>query len=76
MAIKQRINPILSYIPESPCKSVYGIRNGKVSAKGQSLNFECRKGYVLEGASTITCQTSGDWDSAVPTCRSKYKYLL
>ena len=30
--------------------------------------FSCNSGYSLSGSSTRTCQTSGNWNQATPTC--------
>ncbi|KAJ8023180.1 P-selectin [Holothuria leucospilota] len=34
-----------------------------------SCTFSCPSGYDLQGPSTVTCETSGEWSSHFPICR-------
>ncbi|XP_078276405.1 C4b-binding protein alpha chain-like [Rhinoraja longicauda] len=36
---------------------------------GMSVDFLCNDGYSLIGASTITCEATGDWSGAPPVCK-------
>ncbi|CAH1241297.1 COL6A3 [Branchiostoma lanceolatum] len=36
--------------------------------QGNTVTFACSSGYSLQGSATATCQSSGQWSSAVPTC--------
>ncbi|XP_066300013.1 collagen alpha-3(VI) chain-like [Branchiostoma lanceolatum] len=36
--------------------------------QGNTVTFACSSGYTLQGSATATCQSSGQWSSAVPTC--------
>ena len=47
----------------TPQKDVY--------LEGDLLSFSCSQGYYLEGANTILCDASGNWNTTVPTCYSK-----
>ena len=38
---------------------------------GQSVTYLCDLGYRAQGASTLTCQASGDWSAPTPTCVGK-----
>ncbi|XP_019878837.2 locomotion-related protein Hikaru genki-like [Aethina tumida] len=35
---------------------------------GQKTYFQCQSGYQINGDHNITCQLSGQWSGAVPTC--------
>ena len=35
---------------------------------GDTVEYSCRRGYYLVGASTRTCQTGGNWTGTAPTC--------
>ncbi|XP_078610839.1 E-selectin-like [Branchiostoma floridae x Branchiostoma japonicum] len=35
------------------------------------VTFTCNTGYVLNGASSTTCQADGTWSDTVPTCTRK-----
>ncbi|XP_013400283.2 sushi, von Willebrand factor type A, EGF and pentraxin domain-containing protein 1 [Lingula anatina] len=35
---------------------------------GQEIDFECRRGFYLQGSPRATCQADGQWDSPPPTC--------
>ena len=38
------------------------------------LSFQCNNGYTLEGPSSKTCQSSGQWNpSGIPRCRKNGK---
>ena len=57
---------------------VLGLSNGGVSYNKQQVNggypvgtkasFGCDNGYNLAGSSSRTCQASGNWNHATPTC--------
>ncbi len=34
---------------------------------GETATYTCDNGYQLSGSFTVTCQTSGSWDT-IPTC--------
>ena len=35
---------------------------------GSTLRFSCNNGYLIDGQSTITCQSDDSWSSLPPTC--------
>uniref|UniRef100_A0A3B3RA50 Sushi domain-containing protein n=1 Tax=Paramormyrops kingsleyae TaxID=1676925 RepID=A0A3B3RA50_9TELE len=39
---------------------------------GDSVSFQCRKGYVLSGNSSATCSAKGQWKPALPKCTGGY----
>ncbi|KAI8513840.1 hypothetical protein Bbelb_081640 [Branchiostoma belcheri] len=55
------------------CPARAAPANGAVSPIGavsypNGVTFTCNTGYVLNGASTPTCQADGTWSHPVPTC--------
>ena len=36
---------------------------------GGKAHFSCPQGYTLQGSTEATCQTSGEWSSAIPLCK-------
>eukprot|EP00117_Sycon_ciliatum_P036248 scpid11835/ scgid3889/ Sushi, von Willebrand factor type A, EGF and pentraxin domain-containing protein 1 len=48
--------------------------NGGVSGTsfnvGATIRYECERGFVLVGASSVTCQSDGSWSSSVPLCEA------
>ncbi|CAH1270695.1 ZAN [Branchiostoma lanceolatum] len=57
-----------------PCPDVTAPANGALSPPGphaypDTVSFTCDTGYVLNGASSVTCQADGTWTDTEPTCR-------
>ncbi|XP_078660839.1 uncharacterized protein LOC144905190 isoform X3 [Branchiostoma floridae x Branchiostoma belcheri] len=50
-----------------PGAPVNGNRVGSYFA-GNVVTFSCNPGFSVQGSATATCQSSGQWSSAVPTC--------
>ncbi|CAL1294947.1 unnamed protein product [Larinioides sclopetarius] len=52
------------------------LRNGapsrfsRIYNNGQSFQFFCNQGYILQGNNVITCLPSGEWSSNTPWCQS------
>ncbi|KAI8500845.1 hypothetical protein Bbelb_216630 [Branchiostoma belcheri] len=47
-----------------------GILSPTVATSYQTVvTFTCNQGYLLDGASSATCQADGTWSNPVPTCR-------
>lgn len=46
-----------------------GAINSTDLRQGTTVGVECDTGYVLFGASLLTCQTNATWDNPVPECR-------
>ena len=38
------------------------------------LTYTCNSGYTLQGNNRITCGTSGQWSSPIPTCSAACEY--
>ncbi|KAG7461968.1 hypothetical protein MATL_G00196770 [Megalops atlanticus] len=57
------------------CETPGVILNGKFEehhlATGAAIEFQCDKGYSLEGESFIFCLDNGSWSSPFPTCAPK-----
>ena len=49
--------------------------NGRRSSSQRNYNvtvdFSCNTGYILNGNSSRTCQSTGQWSGTQPTCNSK-----
>ena len=41
---------------------------GSVYFVNDTVQVTCAEGYILEGASTLTCQADGYWSSEIPRC--------
>ncbi|XP_075416413.1 sushi, von Willebrand factor type A, EGF and pentraxin domain-containing protein 1 isoform X2 [Tenrec ecaudatus] len=52
----------------SPAQVVNGVMEGVDYGFGKEVVFHCQEGYMLQGASKLTCQANGDWDAEVPLC--------
>ncbi|KAF4804058.1 Sushi, von Willebrand factor type A, EGF and pentraxin domain-containing protein 1 [Turdus rufiventris] len=54
------------------CPAPLPLPNGSTSGSDFSFNkvvhYHCNDGYSLQGASTLTCQSDGTWDSEAPHC--------
>jgi hypothetical protein len=54
------------------CPALPGPTGGSVSAPtliyGATATYACGAGYTLAGSATRTCQSSGSWSGAAPTC--------
>ncbi|XP_071497251.1 uncharacterized protein [Diadema antillarum] len=37
---------------------------------GNDCEFECSRGYVIQGSATTTCGLSGTWEQPLPTCEA------
>ena len=60
------------------CGSLNSITNGQVMVPATAFNnmaiYSCNSAYTLNGTQTRTCQASGMWSNADPTCDGEYKY--
>lgn len=48
------------------------MRNSDNFQVGKSVSYSCKKGFMIEGATTIACDANGTWSSETPTCKGKY----
>ena len=39
---------------------------------GETANYTCNTGFILEGDSTLTCGGDGQWIGSSPVCNRKY----
>ncbi|XP_065505748.1 complement receptor type 1 [Caloenas nicobarica] len=46
---------------------------GLISAPGQTVTFQCHKGYSLQGSAQIFCQEDGSWHPPVPVCERLHR---
>lgn len=44
--------------------------------KGSVCRFKCKHGYVLDGSSEVTCNSSGAWSTAAPSCKALCSNLI
>ena len=56
----------------SGCDLVHGL------ATGGTCDFSCMSNYVINGATSVTCNSDGSLAPSVPTCDGKYTshYIL
>jgi len=38
---------------------------------GETVTYECERGFTLLGNLTSTCQADGSWSAAIPSCIGK-----
>ena len=54
------------------CSNPGTFNNGQINGLhytyDSQLTFICKNGYTLQGASSITCLSSGQWSQSVPIC--------
>lgn len=57
------------------CPRLVAPENGEMSALGFSYKdeatFSCLDGYIMNGTSSVTCQSDGEWDGKPPLCERK-----
>ena len=57
------------------CGPLKNPTNGQVIVPATTLNnmatYSCNSGYTLNGTQTRTCQASGVWSNAGPTCEGE-----
>jgi len=57
------------------CGTLSAPVNGQISTGvttyGATRTFTCTIGYVLTGASSVTCLATGKWDGSKPNCDKK-----
>ena len=39
---------------------------------GETADYTCNTGFILEGDSTLTCGEDGQWSGSPPVCNRKY----
>ena len=61
------------------CGPLNNPTNGQVMLPATTFNhvatYSCNSGYTLNGAQTRTCQASGMWSNAEPTCEGEQMQL-
>uniref|UniRef100_A0A8D0GC18 Sushi, von Willebrand factor type A, EGF and pentraxin domain containing 1 n=1 Tax=Sphenodon punctatus TaxID=8508 RepID=A0A8D0GC18_SPHPU len=66
-----RIAPVCRAIR---CSVPPPLPNGHISGSeygfGKEVEYHCNEGYILHGASLLTCQADGTWDGEVPFCEA------
>ncbi|GBM32523.1 Sushi, von Willebrand factor type A, EGF and pentraxin domain-containing protein 1, partial [Araneus ventricosus] len=59
------------------CEAPKIIENGEVIALqnkyrlGHRIQFSCDDGYRLDGSSTLTCSSRGQWNDSIPMCQPR-----
>jgi hypothetical protein len=56
----------------NPGDPKHGSKIGSSYQIGNTLRFECNKGFELEGPGSITCLDEAVWSSSIPFCRVIY----
>ncbi|XP_066469620.1 sushi, von Willebrand factor type A, EGF and pentraxin domain-containing protein 1 isoform X1 [Tiliqua scincoides] len=51
-----------------PLMLPHGQIRGSEFDFGKGIEYHCNEGYVLHGASLLTCQANGNWDREAPFC--------
>eukprot|EP00794_Sanderia_malayensis_P018983 gene18983-20890_t len=51
-----------------PGAPVNGNKVGNSTIVGAIIQFNCKRGYKLNGANKITCKADGKWTESLPTC--------
>ena len=68
--------PTLPFAPVVTCPRLDDPVNGVASPPSRSVyqsvtNFSCNSGYTLNGSSSRTCQSDGNWDGTNTNCTGK-----
>lgn len=51
-----------------PLMLPHGQIRGSEFGFGKGIEYRCSEGYILHGASLLTCQANGNWDREAPFC--------
>ena len=58
------------------CPTLVAPANGSLvlsgNTFGETANYTCNTGFILEGDSTLTCGGDGQWTGSPPVCNRKY----
>ncbi|KYO25099.1 beta-2-glycoprotein 1 isoform B [Alligator mississippiensis] len=49
----------------------HGFHHGASYRAGQEVQYQCKRGYQLEGVDTLQCQENQEWSGPAPVCRSR-----
>ncbi|ELT96490.1 hypothetical protein CAPTEDRAFT_143104, partial [Capitella teleta] len=52
----------------NPGSLTNGVKQGSTYTLNNKVFFKCQPGYTLNGATEITCQSSGFWSGSKPSC--------
>ena len=62
------------------CADVPSLTNGQVlrtdNSVGTTVYFQCDSRYQLQGPSSLTCMTSGQWNGNFPYCQGSSNSLF
>ena len=53
-----------------------GRRTGSSTTYNSVVTYTCNTGYRLEGSSSRTCQSNGQWSGSLPRCNCKFCFVL
>lgn len=56
--------------PETSEELLYKVHSFKI---GGIVEYNCAKGYILQGNSTRECMKKGSWSDTVPSCKGNKK---
>ena len=58
------------------CPALENPTNGNLvlsgNTFGETADYTCNTGFILEGDSTLTCGGDGQWSGSPPVCNRKY----
>ena len=60
----------------NPRRPRYGVVEFSFTSYGWTVVFQCRFGYVMEGADSAVCDESGHWSRNPPICRGMIYCIL
>lgn len=58
----------IQYTCSYPGDVINGFANSTDYTKSSVIRYQCYKGYILTGLSTIICNSNGKWSNSLPVC--------
>lgn len=73
MYVKCPLPRFVSWAAALACSSEFlvidfGVARGGTGTIGDTVTYQCFRGYELSGSTTLTCLDSGQWDGQKPSC--------
>lgn len=83
-ASERAVSQLHLYVKCQPCISdclePVSIDNGEVThdaiIAGSVAQYSCQRGFRLAGRRDRLCLVTGEWEGKVPTCASKYIFMM
>lgn len=51
-----------------PLEDLNSLRQGNIFEFGETVNYTCNEGFVMEGSQSVTCLETGTWSDGFPVC--------